>query len=232
MAESSIRRDVACPACGLVCDDLEVEVTPRRITIRSGACPMGRAWFESEPPVEATAMAAGAPPSRRAAIAAAAGIRRNSRLPVFGGLAADIDGLRGAFALADRTGGVIDHRASRGLFADLTAVRDIGTMTTTFSEVRNRADLLLIVGPDPVPQMPRLIERCFSDAPSLFAESGIVRRLIHLGPPTNSFADLPHGVSYTGISCAPGELAPTVARLRALLKGHGIGEDAALGELA
>jgi Formylmethanofuran dehydrogenase subunit B len=80
------------------------------------------------------------PCDRDEAIAQAARILRQSRLPVFGGLATDVEGQRGALALADRLGGVVDHRGSRGLFSDLTALRDIGTMTTTLSEVRNRAD--------------------------------------------------------------------------------------------
>ncbi len=66
-------------------------------------------------------------------------------------------------------------------------------MTTTFSEVRNRADLLLIVGPDPFPAVPRFLERCFSDRPTLFAEGGIERRLIRLGPPSESPPACPRG---------------------------------------
>jgi formylmethanofuran dehydrogenase subunit B len=107
-------------------------------------------------------------------------------------------------------------------------------MTTTFSEVRNRADLLLIVGPDPFPAAPRFLERCFSDRPTLFAEGGIERRLIRLGPPPESPPALPKGLRYSHIPCAPEMLAPTVGRLRAILKGRsaGAGEDTALVELA
>ena len=215
-----LRRDVACPFCGLVCDDLEIEVAGQGLTVRRGACPISRAQFERPLPTEAAAQAAGVPCDRGEAIAQAARILRQCRLPVFGGLATDVEGLRGALALADRLGGVVDHRGSRGLFSDLTALRDIGTMTTTFSEVRNRADLLLIVGPDPFPAAPRFLERCFSDQPTLFAEGGIERRLIRLGPPSDVPPALPKGVRYSHIPCAPEELAPTVGRLRAILKGR------------
>jgi formylmethanofuran dehydrogenase subunit B len=228
-AGSSVQRDIACPFCGLVCDDLEIEAEGARLRINHGACPISRAQFEGELPIEATAMVAGAACSQASAIAASAAILRASRLPLYGGLATDIAGLRGALALADRTGGVIDHRGSRGLFADLTVLRDIGTMTTTFSEVRNRADLLLLIGPDPLPAMPRLLERCFSDAASLTAESGIARQLIHLGPP--SPLALPPGLKATQIGCAAEDLAPMVARLRALVKGRAADESAELDEI-
>ena len=233
--KAELRRDVACPFCGLVCDDLEIEVAGQGLTIRRGACPISRAQFERPLPAEAAAQAAGAPCGRGEAIAQAARILHQSRMPVFGGLATDIEGLRGALALADRLGGVVDHRGSRGLFSDLTALRDIGTMTTTFSEVRNRADLLLIIGPDPFAAAPRFLECCFSNQPTLFAESGIERRLIRLGPPSDSPPVLPKGVRHTHIPCAPESLAPTVGRLRAILKGKGrspgVGEDSALVEL-
>jgi formylmethanofuran dehydrogenase subunit B len=229
--ETELRRDVACPFCGLACDDLEVEIAPPRLRLRKGACPISRAQFERELPADAKPQIAGRPCARHEAIAAAAGILRESRLPVFGGLGTDIEGLRGALALADRAGGVIDHRASRGLFADLTALRDIGTMSTTLSEVRNRADLLLIVGPDPLPAMPRFLERCFSDQPTLFAENGIERRLVRLGPHSDAMSELPRGIRYGHIPCSLEDLAPTVGRLRALVKGRA-SEDAALSELA
>jgi formylmethanofuran dehydrogenase subunit B len=230
---TELRRDVACPFCGLVCDDLEIEVAEQGLTIRRGACPISRPQFERPLPIETAAQAAGATCDRGEAIAQAARILRQSRLPVFGGLATDIEGLRGALALADRLGGVVDHRGSRGLFSDLTALRDIGTMTTTFSEVRNRADVLLIFGPDPFPAAPRFLERCFSDRPTLFAEGGIERRLIRLGPPSQSPPALPKGLRYAHIPCTPESLAPTVGRLRAILKGRspGAGEDSALVEL-
>jgi formylmethanofuran dehydrogenase subunit B len=233
-SKAELRRDVACPFCGLVCDDLEIDVAGQGLTIRRGACPISRAQFERPLPAEAVAQAAGVACDRGEAIAQAARILRQSRLPVFGGLATDVEGLRGALALADRLGGVVDHRGSKGLFSDLTALRDIGTMTTTFSEVRNRADLLLIVGPDPFPAAPRFLERCFSNQPTLFAEGGIERRLIRLGPPSDTPPALPKGVRYTHIPCAPESLAPTVGRLRAVLKGRspGAGEDSGLVELA
>lgn len=232
--ETDIRRDVACPFCGLACDDLEIDVAAERLRLTKGACPISRAQFERDLPRDATPQLRGRDCTRTEAIAAAAGILRAAQLPVFGGLATDIEGLRGALALADRTGGVIDHRGSQALFADLTALRDIGTMSTTLSEVRNRADLLLLVGPDPLPAMPRFLERCFSNQPTLFAETGIQRRLVHLGAiPGAAEPALPPGLRYTPIPCTAEDLAPMVGRLRAIVRGHAAaGEDAALTELA
>jgi formylmethanofuran dehydrogenase subunit B len=221
MARSSdraLRRDVVCPFCGLACDDLEIEVAETRLVLRRGACPISKAQFEREVPVEGQARATGAPCERAEAVAIAARLLRQSRLPVIGGLATDIDGARSALELADLTGGVVDHCGSEALFCDLTALREIGTMTTTFSEVRNRADLLLIVGPDP--PMPRFLERCFPDLPSMFDRSGAGRRLIRLGPEGSTRLDVPEGVKASQIVCPLEELPLTVPSLRALLSGR------------
>src|SRR5579885_3123186 len=144
--DTALREDVPCPFCGLACDDLEIEVGADGLAVRRGGCPISRAAFERALPADSRARLAGEPCARKAAIERAAQILGASRLPLFGGLAADVAGIRGALALADRVGGVVDHGGSAGLFADLTALRDIGMITTTFSEVRNRCDLLLIVG--------------------------------------------------------------------------------------
>ena len=223
------RRDVACPFCGLGCDDLEIEREAERLLLRHGACPISKVEFERVLPTQAAARVAGAPTDHAAAVAAAAEILRRSRMPVVGGLATDIDGMRGALELADRTGAVIDHRGSEALFRDLTALRDIGTMTTTFSEVRNRCDLLLIVGPDPLPTVPRFLERCLADRPTLFEMEPAERRLIHLGPAPGAAQD-----RLTHIPCSAKALAPTLAKLRAILRrpASASGVEAALTELA
>ena len=46
VADSSLRRDVVCPFCGLACDDLAVAVEDGRIIVREGGCDAGRAGFE------------------------------------------------------------------------------------------------------------------------------------------------------------------------------------------
>src|SRR5882724_13249770 len=84
--------------------------------------------------------------------------------------------------LAERTGGIVDHLGSDGLFRNLRVVQDSGWMTTTLSEVRNRMDLLLIVGPDPTPQFPRFFERCVAPRQTMFTESRYAPPVVRLGP--------------------------------------------------
>jgi formylmethanofuran dehydrogenase subunit B len=234
-ADRAGQRDVACPFCGLGCDDLAIETAGERLTLREGACPISKAEFERPLPTASAARLAGKETDPAAAVAAAARLLTDSRLPLFGGLGTDVDGLRAVLDLADRCGGVIDHRHSAALFRDLPTLREIGTMTTTLSEVRNRADLLLIVGPDPRLALPRFFERCLGAGELLFGERK--RRVIRLGPAATaamlpSVGDERAGIEITEIPCPLDELPAAAAALRALANGRkpAMPQPAALGE--
>ncbi|GAC1556448.1 MAG: tungsten-containing formylmethanofuran dehydrogenase subunit B [Beijerinckiaceae bacterium] len=88
----------------------------------------------------------GRPVSLVEAIATAARLIYASRMPLFGGLVCDVAAARAAIALAERVGGVIDHRDSDVAFRDLDVLRSVGKFMTTPSEVRQRADTILVVG--------------------------------------------------------------------------------------
>ena len=86
------------------------------------------------------------PASLDEAAAHAARRLRQSRQPLFCGLGADTNGARAAIALAEHLNGVIDHGQSASLLRDLDCYRQGGVMTTTPTEARVRADLVLMVG--------------------------------------------------------------------------------------
>src|SRR6185312_2834822 len=113
VADSALRRNVACPFCGLACDDLTVALTAGRVSVRDAGCALSRTGFERAP-ADATPQVAGNAASLDDAIAAAAAILRKSRQPLFAGLATDVAGLRAVMQLAERTGGIVDHLGGDG----------------------------------------------------------------------------------------------------------------------
>jgi formylmethanofuran dehydrogenase subunit B len=52
VADSALRRNVACPFCGLACDDLTVAATPERVNVREAGCRLSREGFERAPPAK------------------------------------------------------------------------------------------------------------------------------------------------------------------------------------
>jgi len=152
--------DVPCPFCGLACDDLQVAVMPDRLSVAMHGCARSRRLFDEALPRPAgRAWIAGDAVPLDRAVDEAATILRRAVQPAFGGLATDVAGVRAVLELADRIGGVVDHLASGALMRNVLPLQESGWITTTFAEVRNRADLIVAAGTDVVSRFPRFFDR-------------------------------------------------------------------------
>ena len=124
---------VACPFCGIMCDDLQIARTGANLKVRNTNCEKAVAGFEralaaSSPQIDGKTV------SLEAAVRAAAELVREARLPMFGGLATDVEGMRAVMSLADRTGGVVDHALSDAQFRNFRVLQSSGWITTTLTE--------------------------------------------------------------------------------------------------
>ncbi|HRK79654.1 MAG TPA: hypothetical protein PLQ95_14060, partial [Thiobacillus sp.] len=159
-----------------------------------------------------------------AAYQAAAALLVRAQRPLIGGLACDVTGHRAALALAERTGGVVDHMNGAAQFRNWLAYQDGGWMTTTLSEVRNRADLIVLAGTD-TRRFPRFFERCLAPE-SQFGE--LRRRLVVLG--SDLSAEAAHAVSADLVIPLPNaRLGELCGALRARLAGRRLDADTVAG---
>ena len=172
--------DVACTVCACVCDDLKVTVRDGQIVSAERACRLAEPWFlgswaAASPPVHLHGEAA---PFDNA-IQAAADILRSARAPLFYGLSkSSTEGQRAAVALADRLGATIDTTASEGHAPSILAMQQSGESTCSLGEIRNRADLVIYWGADPVDSHPRHMERYSMDATGLMIPRGRADRTL------------------------------------------------------
>jgi formylmethanofuran dehydrogenase subunit B len=178
---ATVWREVVCPFCSLGCDDLEIAAEGRALRLIGPDCPVAAQGF-GRPVPDAVPAVGGAPASLDEAMDRAAALLAASALPVFGGLGTDVAGLREVLALAEATGGIVDHAGSRGLLANTRAQQDGGTVSATLAEVRNRADLVVVVATDIAAVVPRFAERCLAPTDGLFGP--LRRAFVHLGPGT------------------------------------------------
>jgi formylmethanofuran dehydrogenase subunit B len=212
LADTAAPRPPLCPFCGFVCSNLGLERTEGGFRVQGVICPAGRAGFEF-PPGDDQALVDGAPVAQADAIDRAAAILGAARLPVFGGLGADVDGLRAVVDLADRTGGVVDHAASDGLMRNTRVVQDTGWIVTTLTEVRNRADLILLVGRDFLPRFPQFLDRCAPTVGRLAADGPPA--IFRLGPPADTVQD-----RVATVACPADGLVSAVAALHLAAQGR------------
>ncbi len=218
--------NVACPFCGLVCDDLTVRLGDRP-EVRANGCPIaGPAFARVATAEESAPRLAGRPATLEAAARAAADLLRSARAPVIAGLGTDVAGARAAGRLADRCGGILDHMNAAAMLRNVMVMQDSGWITTTLSEVRNRADLLIVAGGDLVSRFPRFFERCIANENTLFGD-GRRCEVIFLGPAVSAGLKLPGPVR--SIGCEVSRLGEAFAALRALVAGRPLDADGAAG---
>jgi formylmethanofuran dehydrogenase subunit B len=212
--------EVPSPFCGIGTDDLAIQVDGTTLKVTANGCAVNTPAFE-QPITDTQPRVAGQPVSLETAAAKAAEILRNTHLPVFGGCATDVNGMRALLALADRSGAVVDSAAFNNARRNLLALQDSGWMNTTLAEVKNRCDVLLIVGTDLEGFAPRFFERYLWNEEAMFLSDTGSREVIYLGKaPSGNASTSPSGRKATVLPCADADLPEVTAVLSALLKGR------------
>ena len=216
-----LRHNIACPFCGLCCDDLTIKSDQEQLTVEANGCPLSERGFGQAPDTDSSSnqpRIQGRTCSLNEAVTHAANLLRNARLPLFGGLGTDVAGARAALRLADQSGAVLDHMNSASMLRNILAVQDSGWMTATLGEVRNRVDLLLVFGSDIEKYAPRFYERFFNNAESMFAQDTTARELIVIG--SGAATSIAHADTRTTcIPCPTDRLGDIAMTLRALRQG-------------
>lgn len=212
---------VTCPFCGLLCDDLTVERdTTGNLGISRNGCQKSVTFF-GRTPRQATPRVGGKPADLVNAIASAAEILRRSNAPLIAGLGTEVQGMRAVMSLADKAGAAIDHMNSNGFMRNLHVVQNSGWQTCTLTEVRNRVDLLVVVGTDIVSVFPRFFERLVWNQESMFGQDTASREIVYLG---GRDIDTTAGIAPDGrvpdvLSCDLERTPDVIAALRALVNG-------------
>jgi formylmethanofuran dehydrogenase subunit B len=219
-------RDAACPFCGLVCDDLVIDTSGARLKVTGNGCPLAVTEFGRKPGTAKGAVRVGGrPASLEEAVAAAARLIGASKQPLIAGLGTDLAGVRAASQLAERAGAALDHMNAAGFVRNLLVLQDSGWITTTLSEVRNHADLLIVAGTDIETRMPRFFERCVANRETLFGDRRQCE-VVYVGSgPTGE----PPVTSTSIIRCDPTRMHEGFAVLRAFMAGRPIGAESAAG---
>jgi len=221
--------EVPSPFCGIGTDDLTIQVDGVSLKVVENGCAVNTPAFEqaitdTRPRVD------GKDVSLDVAVAKAAALLKNTNQPVIGGCATDVNGMRALLALADRSGAVVDNMNFTGARNNFLALQDSGWMNTTLAEVKNRCDLLLVVGIDLEGFSPRFFERYLWNKESMFMDDTAKREVIYLGKaPSGTASTSPDGQTALVFECANENLPDVVAVLRALVKGNPIRVDSVGG---
>lgn len=153
--------NVPCVGCACLCDDVALSFDGDELTSFEPPCELGEQWFRTHSQsVQATAEIDGEPALLEDAVRLAAELLQQANYPLIYGLSRSATpGQRAAVALAERVGAVIDTTASLCHGPSIMAIQEVGEVTCTLGEVRNRADLIIFWGCHPAQSHPRHAER-------------------------------------------------------------------------
>ncbi|MFX1375768.1 MAG: formylmethanofuran dehydrogenase subunit B [Promethearchaeota archaeon] len=212
--------------CGTLCDDLEVDVDIKEnkvVEVRNG-CQIGtKKYFASNPSdhrYERPLIKENGTfkeVSWDEALNKAADILVNTkRALLYGFSSTECDAQGKGVELAEILGAILDNTASVCHGPSLLAIQDVGAPTSTLGEYKNRADLVLFWGCNPVHAHPRHLGRYSEFVRGYFRKDGRNDRYIIVVDPRNThtaqIADL-------FVRVNPSEDYELINAIRAILRG-------------
>lgn len=171
--------DVVCPYCGTLCDDIEVVVEENKIKSVKHACKLGANKIMSvnshdrllKPLVRKNGKLIEVAIDE--AIERAAEILIKAKRPLlYGWASSPCETDRVGVELTEELGGVIDCCTSVCHGPSELAVHDVGYPSVTLGEVKNRADLIIYWGANPMAAHPRHLSRYSIFPRGYFRERG------------------------------------------------------------
>jgi formylmethanofuran dehydrogenase subunit B len=170
-----------CLGCGCLCDDIALAVAAGRIVEAKNACERGQDWFLTEDHVTSlpAALIEGRPAMREEALDRAARILGAARAPLVMGLTAtSLEAQAAALAVAERIGAVVCPAHFAESAPQVRAFERVGRVGATLGEVKNRADVVVFWGVDPVITHPRHWERYSVEPRGRFVPQGRAGRTV------------------------------------------------------
>lgn len=171
--------DIVCPFCGTLCDDIEIDVEDNRIKNVRHACRIGTAKFlsvlEGDRPVKPLIRKNGefVESSMKTAVKKTAEILTKSKKSLlYGWSSTSCEAHSFGIAIAEEVGGVIDATTSVCHGPTVLALQDVGCPSVTLGEVKNRADLVIYWGCNPMHAHPRHLSRYTIFPRGYFRERG------------------------------------------------------------
>jgi formylmethanofuran dehydrogenase subunit B len=226
-SNNTLHHSATCPACGLLCDDVVVENQPTGIKVIKNACNKGVIFFERAQ-ASVTPTINGKPATLQQAVAEAAKQLKQAKSPLFDGLSTDLTGFRAMYQLAQKSKAALKHINAASSTRNMRVLQSTGWQTTTLTEVKNRADLILCVGSDLVSHNPRFYER-FIDIDGMFVTAK-ERRVIVLGEAQNHEPIKSNALQAAQrLACKTEDLPSIAIALRALVAGKQLKATAVAG---
>lgn len=179
--------DCTCAFCGANCDDLEVDLEGDKIVEVRNACKVGVANYITAPGSKrltkplwrANKLDEFKEISWEEAYDKAAEILVNAKHPLLYGWAeVSIEAMRAGLKMAEAVGGIWDGQVTHCHGPSVQAIQEVGFPTCTLGEVKNRADIIVYWGCNPLHGHPRHMARYAPFSRGFFRVDGRAERTL------------------------------------------------------
>lgn len=181
---AKVIRDVVCPFCGCLCDDLEVYLREGRIATVDNACILSLTKFlnyERER-IHSPVIRKGGGAKQvdlDEAVNHAARVLAKSRYPItYGWSTTTNEAIRIGIELTEAIGGVFDNTTTICHGPAILAEEETGISTCTLGQIKHRADLIIYWGSNPLQSHPRHLTRYSAGSIGRFRQSRDDRTLV------------------------------------------------------
>ncbi|MCP8307131.1 MAG: formylmethanofuran dehydrogenase subunit B [archaeon] len=227
----AIIKNICCPICGCLCDDIEATVEDNKITKVKNSCSMSATKFLNyykDRNLSTLIRENGElkPSSLQEAVEKTAEILMNADFPVIYGFAlSGCEAQALGVELAEEVGGVIDNQTVTCHGPSALGMHDIGMPTCTLGEVRHRADLIIYWGSNFQESHPRHLARYSALSEGRFRKGRKERKLVVIDVRKTASARL----ADLFIPIAPGQDYELMSALRTALQFDEIEEENVAG---
>jgi formylmethanofuran dehydrogenase subunit B len=214
--------DVVCTFCGCLCDDLVVEVEGEKVIGVENGCTLAQEKFMGDRRLEHPIKRTGkdwAPVSYDEAIETAAEVLLEADRPLLYGWSGTLGESQSVGVhLAEILGAVIDNTSTVCHGPSIMAIQEVGHPGCTLGQVKNRADLLIYWGCNPIDAHPRHMSRYTTFADGFFLTDAFRDRKVIVVDIRETESS---NIADEFIRIEPGGDYEVLSALRAIVRGKG-----------
>ena len=174
--------DVLCPLCGCVCDDIELKIHDNRIVACENGCLLCSAKFLAKnrliSPIKKTGGRWEKISYEEAVNYTADALVEAERPLLFGWSGTYGEAQCIGVSIAELIGGVIDNCSSECHGPSIMAIQEVGHPGCTLGQVKNRADVIIYWGSNPIASHPRHMSRYSTYTDGFFLDNSFRNRTV------------------------------------------------------
>ncbi|MDO5844937.1 MAG: formylmethanofuran dehydrogenase subunit B [Methanocorpusculum sp.] len=169
-------KDAICPLCGCLCDDLELHIKDGVVTDVINGCTLGAGKFSSKGRMITPVEREGdkwVETDFDKAVRKAAEMFANAKRPLFYGWSGtSTEAMHIGLEIAEEIGAVMDNCSSECHGPTIMAVQEVGHPGCTLGQIKNRADVIVYWGCNPIAAHPRHLSRYSTYSTGAFRDEG------------------------------------------------------------